>query len=761
MAKRKKVSRKPPATKAAAKKAAPKAAPTPVKKAAKKTAPKKAAKRPVKKPAADESILRMGPRTRAADAARKLAERQSERDIPIPRPKDPARRAQLLEDSYDFLSTCFPRVFSQPFTPSRREMGDAIVHAGRHGGDIAVAGPRGDGKTRLALFKALWLILRRELRFPIMISKSGGRAARELKNLKEAIRDSDQLAAYFPEIVVPIRAIGGWASRARQQTVGGEFTHLEWGSDCVVLPTIATATLRKQGWPKGVESAAAGQVLASLGIEGPIRGYNVRNERPDLAILDDIDDRESAESESLTDDRVHIIEEDVGGLAGPDRSIARVMLCTLINRTCIAAIYTDREKRPSWRGLRIKLLERMPTSDLADEYIARRQQRTDEDPDAREAHRFYVTNQEEIEADAVTTNPYRFDSRPHADGLPAEVSAVQACLNLIADRGREFFDTEYNNSPPELQGPVESGLTAERIQRQLSGFERCKVPPDVVMVTAGVDVGKYYVHWVVVGWTADASGYILAYDSSATSGASYGTDEGLDLAIHRGVLGVVEQLRGLELDGAGDAGRVALTLVDSSYRTDAVYAACAEARLGVMPVMGVGKSEDGAAKTSFNPVTKITPDKRPGDRWFLTKVGKDFWLVMADSDRWKSWVADRWMTAADKPGRLSLYGKPGEDGKLSTDAKAHRQFADSASAEVECEEMIRNKLVRHWKRIRKDNHYGDCLYYAAVAANIKGVRLPIAATAKTTAPDRLPGQRPPAASVSIVDLAAQAKARGG
>lgn len=735
-----------------------------------KPATRKPAKRPPRpkpasRPKRKRKLKRRGPpRTHASDAARKSAARAAERDLRIPPPADPARRAACLTDPYLFLPTYFPAVFYQPFTPSRREMADTILHAARHGGDSAIAGPRGDGKTRLALFLSLYLECRRELEFPLIVSKSGARAARELKNLKEAIRDSDTFAADFPEIALPIRAIGGWSSRARQQTVGGEYTHLEWSNDVVILPTITTETLRDEGWPDEIESVACGQIIASLGVEGPIRGYSVRNKRPDLAILDDLDDRESAQSETQTKDREHIVEEDVGGLAGPDKTIARVMLCTLLNHTCIAATYTDRAKKQSWRGQRHKLLQKLPDrEDLWAEYTSLRQARSDDDPDARAAHRFYVAHRAEMDAGAVVTNPYRYDSRPLADGEPNEVSALQACYNLITDRGWDHFATEYNNDPPVQHGPTESGITPHRVQRQLSGFDRQVVPPGCVLLTVGVDVRKAALHWCAVAWTAEATGHVVDYGIYETIGSVYGSDEGLDLVIRRAVLGLLEQLRATEyarFDG-GELLPVTLTLIDAGWRTDAIYSACAEAGLGVLPIKGFGKS-GGCTAANFYDIQHRSPDKRPGDGWFLSRQGS-LWLVCADTDRWKAWLHDRFMTAPGKPGCMYLHGVCGEPGgRLSADERGHHSFAHHLCNEVEIEELSKGVLVRRWKAKSENTHWLDATYYACVAASIKGIRLPMQQTAKPVA--SIPGQQPArkvaGPAPSLADLQRQARKKG-
>lgn len=665
---------------------------------------------------------------RTKERDRKAAQRKAERDLIIPKVLEPQRRIDCLADPYLFLPTYFPGVFYQPFTVDRREMIDAILHAARYGGDQAVAGPRADGKTRSALFCTLCLMLGGFLSFPMIISKSGPRANRELRNLKEAIRDSKLFAADFPEIGVPIHDLGGWSSRARQQTAHGEPTNMEWGEECIIFPKISTDILREHYWRDEIDavvSAADEQIMASLGIEGAIRGYSVRNRRPDLAIMDDIDDRESAKSETQTETRENIIEEDVGGLAGPDKTIARVMLCTLINRTCNAAVFTDRTKKPSWRGQRHRLLLKKPEREtLWEEYIQLRQGRSETDPDARVAHRFYLANREAMDLGAEVTNPHRFDARVLSDGEPAEVSALQACYNLIADRNWDHFNTEYQNDPPENVGPVESGITPQTVMRQVCGVAKGKIPEGCTTLVHGVDAGKYRLHWVVRAFKPDGTGYTIDYGWHRVLGTKRGTDEGLDRALHAAIL-----LRVAEFKDSEYAKEITdhLTLIDAGYRTEAVYAACLAAGMGVMPVMGFGKSA-GCVQIAWHDVVKQTQEKKPiCDGVFQSQKasgGRRFWLVCANADKWKAWEHDRWMTATDKPGCMFLWGDPAESGdRISEDQRSHGEYADHICAEVEIEDIVKGAMVRKWKSKKTENHWLDASYYCDVAAAIKGIRI--------------------------------------
>lgn len=636
------------------------------------------------------------------------------------------RRNRAIKDVYFFLTTYFPEVFYQDFTPQRREMIEAILRAARYGGDQAIAGPRGDGKTRSALYCALFLCVAGQLSFPLVIAKSGPRAKRELRNLKDNLEVNKLFAADFPEIGVPVHALGRWASRARSQTVWGHYTRMEWAEEVVILPDIPSELLRENGWPKRTESAARGQILSALGIEGPIRGYSVRDVRPDVAILDDVDDRESARSEVQTEQRNLIIEEDVGGLAGPDRTIGRVMLCTLITSDCTAATYTDREKKPSWNGKRYKLVNKWPDrEELWDDYMElRRHGQLDGDPLAREAHQLYLQKRQAMDAGSEVSNPDRYSRTLCPDGSQLEVSTLQHCYNIVCDRGRDHFDCEYQNNPKEDDRLMERKISAYRVQTQVSGCKRKLIPADVSVITQGIDVGKYALHWVVKAWRADASGFVVDYGVQEVRGTQKGDDDAVDLAIYRALCERRDHVIEDPYIDADQAERpIDMTVIDAHYRENAVLHFIAQAGTRFAPAMGFGQSGDGATRANFR-MPSASKDRRPGDHWFLSRQPSGVWIVCMDSDYWKGWLHDRWTTPTTEPGTMMIFGQKSDDPrKMSLDQRGHFSFAKHITAEVEAQEVVKGRLVQRFVAKSDTNHYLDASYMAAVGGSMCGIRL--------------------------------------
>jgi hypothetical protein len=477
-------------------------------------------------------------------------------------------------------------------------------------------------------------------------------------------------------------------------------------------------------------SRCARAIIATRGLDAAVRGLRISNQRPDLALIDDPDTEETAASEEQAAKLERKIDRTIGGLGGQRKRIARVMLTTLINQKCVSAKYTDPAKKPAWNGRRLRFLKTMPVRvDLWEEYVSYRQTGQQEgDRFARKAFRFYLDHRAEMDEGAEVSNPNRFVPTLCPDGTPEEISALQHFWNFVADNGMEAAKSELQNDPDEETGPIESGISAGRIQRQVSGYDRRVIPPGCKWLTQGIDCRKLGLHFVVRAWRPNeggpASGFVVDYGFHETHGTTVGTDEGLDDALRAALH---ERREAIDAEPYCDEDGLVIpigqTIVDAGWRTDAVYQFCREAGLAYKPAMGFGKSA-GCTSASFSPPVHPTPDRKSGFHWFLSRRPDGTWLVCMEADFWKTWEHDRWLTDPTRPGTLLLYGDPGDSarsGRLSHDQKKHFAYAKHLVAEVEVEEIVKGALKRRWKSKSDTNHYLDASYMADVAASMLGV----------------------------------------
>lgn len=679
------------------------------------------------------------------DRERKAKQRASGRELAIPVPKNIERRLACLRDPELLLTTYFAKkTYTEPFTPDRRDMLASIWRAARFGGDQAIAGPRGEGKTTLAIDGALTLMLARASTFPVVIGKNQDAASDELKALRERILDSEEFLEDFPEIGIPLVAVGASTANARLLTVRGKFIGMFLGVKHFAFPNIPTELLE---WPRGIESVAVGQVLGAVGIDGRIRGFKFRSQRPTLAIIDDIEDKYSAKNDETIAANEKTIEEDIGGMGSSAESIARVYLCTTLNRKCNAYKYTDRKQKPSWNGRRYrKMLQKPDRMDLVQKYIEMRQLRADNDPDAREAYRFWRDNKEEIERGARISNPYSYSKKIHEDGEPVELSAVHSYFNRVADRGEIAVATEVDNDPPDEAGPQNMGLTAEIVASRLSGLARRQVPANAEFITAGIDVGKYSCHWTVCAWWRGAGGVVIDYGIAevANEGVRHkdrATDmEASEPAIYRALLSWRDYLLNTHYtDATGVVRPVSMCLVDSGTYTNAAYEFCRQVRGIFRPSKGIANYHPKKHSTD----TCVAAEHQHAQWIEASKV----WLQELDTSYWKQWVHERFLTPTFdennmlRRGAMSVFQPEGN--------RRHISFAQHITAEQLISEFVPGKGEKQrWDVTNPNNHWLDSTYLAAACTEALGIKLitptEIAISARPKPQQQQPQQSKPA-----------------
>lgn len=674
------------------------------------------------------------------DRERKAKQRASGRELYIPPPKNIERRLECLKNPELLLTTYFAaKTYKEPFTDDRRDMLGSIWRAARFGGDQAIAGPRGEGKTTIAIDGAFTLMLAGASTFPVVIGKNQDAASDELKALRERILESDDFLDDFPEIGIPLKAVGASTANARLQTVKGHFLGMYLGVKHFALPNIPTALL---DWPRGVESVANGQVLGAVGIDGRIRGFKFRSARPTLAIIDDIEDKYSGKNDETIAANEKTIEEDIGGMGSSAERIARVYLCTTLNRKCNAYKYTDRKQKPSWNGRRYrKMLVEPERMDLVEKYIELRKFKKDNDPDAREAFRFWKENQNLIEAGCKISNPYSYSRKIHEDGDPVELSAIQSYYNRVADFGKNAVLTETDNDPPEEAGPQDMGLTAEIVSSRLSGLARRQVPANAEYITAGIDLGKYSCHWTVCAWWRGAGGVVIDYGIAEVTGNENVRfkDRSEDMAasepaIYRALLQWRDYLLSTQyIDATGQARTVSMCLVDSGTYTQAAYEFCRQVR-------GVFRPSKGIAK--YHPKKQSTDTLKAGEhqhaQWLETSK---VWLQELDTDYWKQWVHERFLTPTFdennmlRSGALSVFSPEGN--------RRHLSFAQHIAAEQLIKEFIPGKGERErWDVINPNNHWLDATYLAAACTEAVGIKLITPSEIRISANPNQPQKKP-------------------
>ena len=641
-------------------------------------------------------ILQPSKDERDKDAERKNEKRSEAARIEIPDCVNPARREACLADPERFLRTYFPQQYRLQFGKDHRYMIQSVVDNARSGGRQAIAAPRGRGKSEVVKGLTVYVVLAELSRFILPIAATTPLAKRLFTDFKKKLRTNPLLYEDFPEVCHPIRALEGAPQRAAKQHVAGILTNIVWHDTEIHLPHVT-------GSPYG------GVKMTYAGLDSAFRGANIDGDRPDFVIVDDPETKESAKSYTQIEDRENTLDRDIAGLAAQDGHLAIVVLTTVQTGYSLSARLTDPAIKPAYNGKRFGLIEKWPDNpELWDEYVARRmaaQQAGDKHGIA--AVEFYEANRAEMDAGVeMITDHYK---PIRAGGRSVVLSAIQQAYNKIADTSPQAFKTEYQNDPDPEEQAETTGLTAAKVTTRISGLEQGTYHGDTNLVTVGLDIGKYFSHWVKVAWRGNAIGDVVDYGIMETPGMITQTDP---KAVAAALLPALHNWRAeITADGKLD-----FCLIDSGDYSEAVYEFVRQA--GGTP-FAASKGWD--AKRFRMP--KEAPDKRPFNECYAHRLPQErLWLYNVNTEHWKQWLQERFAVATfddqqqRNDGTLALFASP--------DRKKHLSISHHIVAEERRDKFVAGKgLIREWVVVNKNNHFLDAMALACAAGGCLGVRI--------------------------------------
>ena len=580
------------------------------------------------------------------------------------------------------------------------------------GGKLALAMPRGSGKTTLAETTVIWALLYGHCRYIVVVGANMEKAEKIVKNIKTALTTNKLLLDDFPEVVYPFHKLGGSALLARGQLYLGEQTGIEWKPKEVVFATIPG-------------SKSCGATIVSVGIKAASRGGNKMmpdgsTARPDVVLLDDPQTDDAARSQKQVDALENIIDKGIEGLVGPAATLAMCMCCTVIEENDLASRYLSHKDKPQWRGLKFKMVETMPTNmKLWEQYRDIRK----EDPEGVKAKMFYKQNRAAMREGAVVA----WDANYTDDDL----DALQHAMNKWADNEVMFF-SEYQNEPmkPDQGAMV---VPATVIRTRLNGLDYQTLPLDAQTLTGFIDVHDDLLYYAVAAWSDDFTGYVLDYGtyprqvrrvfSKGETGliTMSRDDQRKDGIIQAGLVALIKELLAVRweietADGRQPTAAENITfsklLIDTGYKPQIVENAI---RLAVGRSAVVMPAKGKSIRASMLPMSdwKRKAGERHGNHWIENIPSGRTKTITVDSNFWKCQVHDAFRMAPGNRGSVSLWGR---------DPETHRMFADHMNGEVAKLTESGGNTVYEWQDTPNDNHLFDCMVGTMVAASVLGIK---------------------------------------
>ena len=302
-----------------------------------------------------------------------------------------ARRAKVFDPvgGYEyFVNTYFPHYIRSPekselhaFLFSRLP---EIIRSPK-GENEAVGAPRGEGKsTQVTQLFTLWCIVTGQKHYAVIVMDSIDQAYPMLEAIKAELEFNPRLKTDFPEV----------CGQGRVWQAG----------------TIVTANDVK------VQVAGSGKKLRGLR-HGPYR--------PDLTVLDDIENDEQVRNPEQRDKLNAWLTKTVLPLGGVGQKYDVIYIGTILHYD---SVLNRTLNNPFWHGIKFKAMKRWPDRmDLWDRW-----EELFRNDGEMVAEAFYQANKDEMERGAVTSWAAR---------------GVLALMKIRARDGHATFDSEYQNDP--------------------------------------------------------------------------------------------------------------------------------------------------------------------------------------------------------------------------------------------------------------------------------------------------------------------------
>lgn len=603
-------------------------------------------------------------------------------------PIDPRPRHRRLKERCRYDLEAFGWYYCRRFLKHRasRRMKEGLIrdiqNAILGGGKFVKEYGRGVGKTTwLEKIAIPWAICYGHRRFPGIIAATAALANTALDDIKSLLYQSHEIRADFPELGIPLAAIGGISQRAASMTSRGRPLGCVWSSKLIVLPSPTD----ERGAPLGPGCGAA---VFAVGIGGAIRGLNVNGMRPDFIVFDDPQTRKIAHSPTMVNDVISYIHNDALGLAGHDRTLSAFVAITPQCFGDVATELTSKTKHPEWSvTVEPFVLRTCPgwESLVFDYCTAYNEDAANGDTRFTESRAWYRANREAFAAVEVL-DPLQFDPSLEED-------AVHHVLNLRASLGEAAFNAEVMMRVADEE--TDLALTADLVASRVNGAPRGVLPRGTRAVFAfcDINIGKGKgLSWTVVAFGPGHVAAVVDYGRYPERGSLIRKGMSADAKSASVSIAMVEVARKIANLNLRDAENRRITPIalgfDCGYETETVHrtvfrlnSSCALG-FAVHAVKGFGERARDMKKGVI----------LHGDHWFeietrfrirnRKKVTVAYSYIGSINAYWREKMQSGFLETQLMSGSLSLYG---------TDPTKHYLFAN---------EIVAEKLVRKYQKER-------------------------------------------------------------
>ena len=610
---------------------------------------------------------------------------------------DLERRARLEKNAIDWLKYYFPNSYPLPFGEVHEKIIDYTLQAVKRGGKFSLAAPRGTGKTTILFGLLLFIQWTMDKKFALYVPWSSADKKKAIKFWKTALTYNKRLADDYPEYCDPFRKAKG-ASMLLQ--------FLMWEDTLDLCSAQIENTNGSIIYPSGLG------LIGTSTINGNPRGMNYTLEdgtvlRPDFALIDDPQDKDTANSPASTQKVIGVIEEDLLGTEGPDVALTVVAIGTVLGNADVMTYLLNSKEYKSYRVPQIISFPKNMNTWKEWNEIRLDELEGDNDDEGYafpESLEFYKKNQVALMEDFEVSWLHRFKKKL---GQP---DAFYAAMQDYFSMGETAFMKERQNAPLN-QGSTIYELTKSIILSRTSMRKALIVSNDYKIVVAGTDINHYGLHTVICGFRADHSAEVVGYFRLDNGGdplvPENATEQLVQKLILKGLFDCGNYLKGLAIHNVkGERKNINCWLIDGGYemRTVAGYVK-GEGRMCGIPLQVIR----GQAEKKF----KIPPKSKwlmpPKFMCYLNESQYGRWIA-ANVDYWKETMQRAWLDMIGSPGSINL------------PKGNHIEFAEHIIRERLIDKVVTSTVtVRIFAEMPGWHDYSDALTYCYVAAAWLGI----------------------------------------
>lgn len=306
------------------------------------------------------------------------------------------RRQAAVKDFRLFARACLPHRFTAPPSKMHDWVFEAIppllaLRAGQH---IALAAPRGEAKsTMIALALLLWMVATDRKRYILVVMNTREQAILALEDLKLELESNPWLEQHFPA--------------------------------CYGAPSGGDG----REWARGKFITANGARLEGVGAGQKLRGRRFHGMRPDLVILDDVENDDAVINPQRRARLKEWLYSTILPLGSADGTMDCLLVGTVLHHDSLLANLLD---DPHWQSKRFQAIMRPPDrQDLWQQW----EKQCVENPDA--AAGFLDTHRDAMHAGAEVSW--------------SAMRPLEALMKIRQHHGHIAFAKEYQNEPVPLE----------------------------------------------------------------------------------------------------------------------------------------------------------------------------------------------------------------------------------------------------------------------------------------------------------------------